>query len=78
MGKRRRRYEGALAVLAFGVLMTAACNRLPPGGLFAPGAVDDVVFAARRLDYLQHATGNGSGGGPLCHGSPETLPSVIV
>jgi len=61
----RRRYEGALAALAVGVLMTAACNRLPPGGLFAPGAVDEVVFAARRLDYLQRATGNGSGGGPL-------------
>ncbi len=62
---RRRRYEGGLAALAFGVLMTAACDRLPPGGLFAPGAVDEVVFAARRLDYLQRATGNGSGGGPL-------------
>lgn len=45
--------------------MSAACDRLPPGGLFAPGSVDEVVSAARRLDYLQHATGNTSGGSPL-------------
>jgi hypothetical protein len=62
---RRRWHEGALVALAFGVLMTAACDRLPPGGLVAPGEVDEVVSAARRLDYLQRATANSSGGGPL-------------
>ncbi len=62
---RRRGREGALAALAVGLLMAAACDRLPPGGLFAPGSVDEVVSAARRLDYLQHATATLSPGSPV-------------
>ena len=62
---RRRHREGPLGVLAFGMLLASACDRLPPGGLVAPGEVDEVAAAARRLDYLQHATENASGGSPL-------------
>ena len=64
MNDSRRRRDGAIALLATALLFASACDRLPPGGLFASGTVDETAFRARTLAYLQNATAtSGVGGG---------------
>jgi hypothetical protein len=62
---RDARVYGYLAGLAAGLfLLQLGCDRLPPGGLFGSGQMDEADFAPRRLAYLRWATQN-VGGGPL-------------
>jgi hypothetical protein len=59
-----RQREAAL-LFSIALLFSAACDRLPPGGLFANGSVDEATVAARSLEYLQVATASVSTGSVL-------------
>ena len=60
--RRSARFGLAIAALA---LLSTACDRIPPGGLFGPGTVDPAAFHARRMEYLEFATASVAAGSPL-------------
>jgi hypothetical protein len=53
------------AAIALLLALGSGCDRIPPEGLFGPGSVDETQFAARRMGYLEYATGSVDTGSPL-------------